>query len=325
MLTQHHYITLPADWDERASILKCCKQKDNDVPTGADCCYDQWVEELKQVNQRYKRAEEQSKQKATELAYVTERRDSFKKWFDELTKLDELQKDLCHQLAIIFCQAQKVGTNTQYTVDAIKILFCMIRDYYLQLDKLNEKYEQLMECIKCLQSPVLTPGEGLMKLIADFGTKLQAARASHEDLIKKIMEALSLAEKIDLNIGQKNEWGLYTVISEWETTLNCHQKCIPNDNDQSKQVQQHSRQEIKSANDDAGYIDNCELRPILKFPICNARYYKQIQTWYSDEKNCAEELTGDLHELNKCKESLLACKQSLDLAIKEVDPKTRCK
>ena len=46
---------------------------------------------------------------------------------------------------------------------------------------------------------------------------------------------------------------------------------------------------------------------------------------YLADKAAAEKLNEDLLKENKKKESLLACKQSLEAAIKEVDPKILCK
>jgi hypothetical protein len=60
-------------------------------------------------------------------------------------------------------------------------------------------------------------------------------------------------------------------------------------------------------------------------PVCKDSYYNCVEKEYGKQKTKAEELAVDLLKLNKEKEGLLACKQSLDTAIKETDPKTRCK
>jgi hypothetical protein len=319
MLTKHIYEPLNADWDKK--IKECCDKPDPGLPPGSDCCYDDWILELKTVSKKYKEAEEEAKQKAAEFSYVSERRDQFKKWYDELTKADDLQKDICNQLEVFLMQVDKVGINTQFTVDAVEILFCMIRDYYLQLDILKEKYDELLNCIKCLNNPELTPGAGLMKCIEDYGVKLAAAQASGNDLIKMVMTALSLAEKIDLNIGP--DYGLLTVVNEWRTTLNCGPVSSTTSTDtQSKK--QYPPQSIQ-ANKDETKDDTCNLAPVLLMPVSSDPYYTEIWNKYDKDKKDAEGLSATLLKLNKSKESLLACKQSLESAIKEVDPKTRCK
>lgn len=316
-MLQDIYEPLNAEWDKK--IKECCDKPDGEIPPG-DCCYDNWTAELKEVNKAYQQAEEEAKQKSAEFTYVSERRDQFKKWYDELTKANELEKAICDQLDVFFCQVQKVGINTQFTVDAVKILFCMIREYYLQLDKLKEKYDALIDCIKCLNSPGLTPGAGLMKLIEDYGVKLAAAQASRDELLKLIIAALGMAEKIDLNIGP--DYGLQTVVNQWKDVLNCCEECGAASEQEKKKPE--AKQGIQSADDDCADED-CKLKPMLKMPICNDPYYGQTYEKYQKDDADAKQLAKDLLALNKKKESLQACKQSLELAIKEVDPKTRCK
>jgi hypothetical protein len=327
MLTKYIYKPLGDKWDEK--IKDCCAQPDPDIPKGSDCCYDTWTEELKEVNKAYKKAEEEAKQKSAEFTYVSGRRDQFKKWYDELTKANELEQAICDQLDILYGQAEKVGRNTQYTVDALKILFCMVRDYYLQLDLLKEKYDALISCIQCLNNPLLASGTGLMKIFEDYGKKLEAAQAGRDDLIKMVMAALALAEKIDLNIAEDDneacpDYGLLSVVSNWQATLNCSENCGGGTGEAPAKKKTAAKQGLQESNDDCA-TDDCELKPMLYLPICNDEYYAKIWDKYDKDKKEAEELAKALLDLNKKKESLLACQQSLNAAIKEVNPKERCK
>ncbi|MBK9983950.1 MAG: hypothetical protein IPP15_16550 [Saprospiraceae bacterium] len=327
MLTQHNYINLNTTWDEK--IKECCKKPNPDIPPGSDCCYDTWTEELKLVNKAYQEIEEEARQKSDEFTYVSGRRDQFKKWYDELTKANDLEKAICDQLEILICQVEKVGKNTQFTIDAIKILFCMIRDYFFQLDKLKDKYDALMNCIHCLKSEILVPGAGLMKLIEDYGVKLAGAQAFRDDLLKMVMEALALAEKIDLSIAEDNnpsspDYGLLAIVNEWKSTLNCSEDCGSPSGEQDKKQMQSSKG-IQSSSEDCDADGNCNLKPELYLPICNDNYYAKTWKKYDDDKKKAEVLGKEVVDLNKKKESLLACKQSLEAAIKEVNPKERCK
>ena len=308
-------------WDEKIKV--CCTKPNPENPPGVDCCFDSWTDELKCVNKKYKAADELAKQKTAEFTFVSERAAQFKKWYDELTKTGELGKAICDQLEILYEQVDKVSINTQYTVDAIKILFCMVRDYYLQLDILKQKYDDLLACIKCLNNPGLVPGEGLMKLIEDYGVKLVAAQALRDELLKMVMAALALAEKIDLNIGP--DFGLLTVVNDWKNQLKCDVKCDDGSTGSEEAEKKTTQQGIVDNSGDCDPND-CELKPMLEFPICkNNGYIKRISDKYNADIDEVNTLQGDLLILNKDKESLLACKQSLESAIKEVDPKTRCK
>lgn len=321
MLTEKVYVNLPEEWAAE-KIVKCCIQEPNDTP-GGECCYDKWNEELKRVNENYKQKEEEAKQVSAELGHITETRDQFKKWFDELNKTGDLQKAVCDQLEVLLSQTEKVDINAEYTGDAVEIIFCMLRDYYIQLDKLKEKYNSVMDCIRCLNSPNLAPGTGLVKLFEDLGKKIDAAIASREELLKKIIEAMSMSRKIDLHMGC--DYGLYTIVEKWTLTMNCGETC-GNNSTQQMQKKDPEKTGIQPSKDDCEcWSETCTLLPALHMPVCNDPYYKCVESEYSKQKKNAENLSGTLKELNKEKEGMLACKQSLETAIKETDPKTRCK
>jgi hypothetical protein len=321
MLTEYKYAELPVEWAAE-KIVKCCTPDNNENP-GGECCYDKWTDELKKVNEKYKEKEEKAKQVSTELIYVTEIRDQFKKWFDELNKTSDLQKAVCDQLEVLLSQTEKVDINAEYTGDAVEIIFCMLRDYYIQLDIMKEKYTAVMDCIRCLNSPSLSPGTGLVKLFEELGKKLDAAIASRDDLLKKIIEAMSIARKIDLHLGC--DYGLYTVVEAWTKTMNCSVDCTDTaTTDDAKKSE--VKQGIQPAAEDCEcWPDTCSLQPMFYMPVCKDSYYNCVEKEYGKQKTKAEELAVDLLKLNKEKEGLLACKQSLDTAIKETDPKTRCK
>jgi hypothetical protein len=328
MITEHTYQQLPTDWDSK--IKECCDKENPDDPRGCDCCYDDWVKELKDVKVKYGAAEEKVKQLKEELSLVIDRRDRLKKWYDELTKANDLARKICDQLEVLLTQTGKVATNTELAVQAIKTLYCMVRDFYMQLDYIKTIFDRLMNCIKCLNNPALAPGQGIMKCFEEYGKKLDAVIATRDELIKMLMVVIKIACRINKNI--EADFGLITVITEWKDAFNCEISCDDtadpcNDkghdkgpNQQARQTQQPQVQE-----QEVSCLGNCSLVPILCFPICKDPYYKCVDDQYQTDKTKAEELAKTLLEETKKKEALLACKQSLEAAIKEVDPKIICK
>ena len=117
------------------------------------------------------------------------------------------------------------------------------------------------------------------------------------------------------------------MICEWYNAFKCDVDCADegsgNTNTELKgqQQQQYDTNVIQS---DCG-DDSCELVPTFEFPICNNSYKKCVQDWLTADENKYAELTDLLQKANKKKEALTACKNSLDKAIKAVDPKERCK
>lgn len=332
MITEHVYETLDREvWEKK--IEECCDKENQDDPKGCDCCYDTWINELKEVKTKYSEAEEQARQVAAELAFVSDRRNKLKNWYDELTKANDLSRQLCDQIEVFIDQIEKVSVNTKLAVKAIRILYCMIRDFYMQVDLIKEKYEYLQNCIRCLNDPALAPGKGIVKCLEEFGQKLEILIATRDELIKMLMAAIYQAYRIRKNIGK--DYGLLTVVTEWRTALHCEESCTdaeetPNQSSAKNQPTAKTKPVEKEPCDDDDPNDPCKdqlcnLEPILHFPICKDPYYKETGDKYTRDKACAEKLAKELVDLNKKKESLLSCKVSLEAAIKEVDPKTRCK
>ena len=50
----------------------------------------------------------QAKLLAAELAFISDRRNKLKAWYDELTKADELSRHLCDQIEVFIDQIGKV-------------------------------------------------------------------------------------------------------------------------------------------------------------------------------------------------------------------------
>lgn len=322
MFTQHQYEELTREsWEPR--IKNCCDKETQDEPRGCDCCYDDWVAELKDVNTRYTAAIEVSRQLKTKLDVVTDRRDKLKVWYDELTKANDIARKLCDQLEILLNQSEKISINTKWTVRAIKKLYCMIRDFYMQVDLVKTKYDQLLNCIKCLNNPVLAPGQGILKCLEEYGKKLEALIATRDQLIQALMAVIKIACRVNKNLEE--DYGLITIILEWKAAFKCEESCTDDEDDNDHCDDDDSTGSKDKKDEYVSCLGGCELKPLIRFPICKDPYYKCLNKQYQKDKSMAEELAKELLDENKKKEALLACKQSLESAIKEVDPKLLCK
>jgi len=328
MLTQHVYETLDIKiWEPK--IKECCDKENPDNPAGCDCCYDNWQIELKDVKVKYSQSEEKARQLKDELTIVSDRRDRLKKWYDELTTANDLAGKICDQLDVFLTQTGKVATNTDLAIQAIKTLYCMIRDFYMQVDLIKTKYDRLINCIKCLNNPAFGAGQGIMKCLEEYGKKTDAVIATRDELVKQLMTVISIACRINHNIAPA--FGLTTVLTDWKTVFNCgvgcddttEPPCPPPTGHGATGKAAATRQQEEETPDSC--LGACNLVPVLLFPICKDPYYKCVDDQYKADKKAAEDLNKDLLKENKKKEALLACKQSLESAIKEVDPKNRCK
>lgn len=344
MLTTHNYRPLEVDL-EKGTIYDCCKKETQDDPNCTDCCYDTWRDSLKKVNQTYVAAKEKADQLQVKLTYLTDRRDRFKTWLTELDKAEDYARKICYQLEILAVQSDKIWYNTHKATLAIEILFCMIRDFYMQVDYIKKRYDDLQTCINKNSDPSLIKGQGLLKCLEEYSIKLDLVIKTRDEIIVAVLNAIKLANLIRNSIStgevpddynpcapvqkpchvKTNEYSYYgfkTVIREWFDAFECDVPCEEeNASNQNPYAQKQSSGQIQEQKPEA---ESCELVPIFDFPLCRDKYKIKIQDWYNSDNTVVKNLGGELKEANMQKESLLACRQSLVKAIVEVDPKTRC-
>ena len=356
MLTKHNYKPIEDNWDAE-TILACCGTNPDD-PTCVDCCYDVWQKELKIVSQSYTQAVEETNQLQNKWTLISARRNTYKTWVDELDKAENLARDICYQLEIIALQSDKIWYNACKALDAIEILFCMIRDYYMQVDYLKSTYDDLQICITKNNDSSLVKGQGILKSLDDYKQKLDVIIKTRDDIIKSITDAIKLADLIANYISTRDccaegncydpcapnqkpcassgsngnaYYGFKAVICEWYNAFECSEPCADSNQNNQQQQQYHQQNQQQQNNQNSGNKNNgcdeehCELIPTFEFPICNNNYKNCVEQWFEDDDAKLAEVTEKLQEAKKKKEALSACQTSLINASKAVDPKERCK
>lgn len=350
MLTTLPYNDVTTGWDK--NISDCCTQQNPSDPTCVECCYDTWQGELKTVTQQYNVVAEKSTQVQSKLTFIADRRSRYKKWLDEINTAQDLAVGICNQLELIAVQSDKIWYNSCKAVDAVNTLFCMIRDFFMQLDQLSTEYADIQNCIANNTDPSLVKGQGILKCLDDYKAKLDIVIKLRDAIIVNIVNAVKIANLIRNEISTKDcnyegfvpcapnpkpctpnstdvYYGFKTVICAWYNAFACDTPCNDSStttnttkdcNTNNANTNTTSSNQVVSSCDDT----NCELLPTFDFPICNTSYKACVQKWFSADDTAYKDLTTQLQEANKQKEALTACKNSLEKAIKSVDPKTRC-
>lgn len=347
MLTNHNYTAIPQNWDQD-TILECCQTTGGDQPC-TDCCYDTWETELNKVNPAYNYIVEYASQLQKKVDFITARRDRYKTWVEELNNAELLARDICYQLKLIAVQSDKIWYNCCEAEKAIEILFCMIRDIYMQIDELYALYNDLQTCITKNNDPAVGKGTGILKYLDDYKTKLDATVKTRDDVIKNIITAIQLATLIRNGISTKDcakdsdppynpcapdptpcvtvtgavYYGFKTVICEWYNAFACDTPCSDSTTTTTTTTQTSGGSGTTTTTADCN--PDCDLIPTFDFPICNNSFKADVQSWVDADNASLLTLTTDLNNAKMKREALLACKNSLDMAIKAVDPATRCK
>jgi hypothetical protein len=345
MLTKHDYQDILPGWDKE-TILDCCKSDGNSDSTCVDCCYDSWQDELKKITQKYNSVSENATQLQSQLTFITDRRNRYRTWDAEITTAQELAIAICNQLELIAVQSNKIWYNSCKAVEAVEVLFCMIRDFFMQLDLIKTYYDDIQNCISNNTDPSLVKGQGILKSLDDYKARLDAVMKVRDDIIKNIVAAVQTANLIRDSISTKEcnldgfdpcasnptpcagdgvYYGFKTIICEWYTAFACDTKCKDATTDTGTDTGTATTAKPLNTGSvgDCGDED-CELVPTFDFPICNDSYRDCVKKWLAADEAKYTDLTTKLQEANKEKEALTACKNSLVKAIKSVDPKTRC-
>lgn len=299
MLTKHKYQNLSLNWDE-GRISDCCTAGSPDDPSCGDCCYDTWQEELKQVTKKYDQINEDSQQLSSRLGFLIDRRSRYKTWKDELDKGEALARAICYQLEIIAGQSQKIWYNSCKAAEAIRILFCMVRDFYFQVDFLKKRFDELQNCITHNHDSSLVKGKGILKCLDEYGVKLDGVIKTRDILVAAVLDAIRLSELIrngmsttscpcgddfdPCNPGapceckgcddeSKPVYGFRTIICELYCAFGCNVECEPckddcNEDEPQEQSQQYRQSGQQKQNGDKKKPDNFNADDPCKCEKC---------------------------------------------------------
>ena len=315
MLTKHNYCPLPVDWDK--DLKECCPDTPVGDPDGPDCCYQTWSTQLQAVSRNLREADEKAKRLQRQLDSAILFRDKYKAWFEDLWKANDLANYICQHLQVFSAQVENICCTTQSGIDAINLLYCMVRDFYIRVDLLKDDYDRLYNCIKCLNRQELTGG--IMDCLLAYSKKLEAVVATRDRIIELLVKAIKIAYEINASICSK--YGLQRTIMEWQQTFNCNYS-------QGGGEQNYEQNRPWMGEKDCTLTETCCLTPMLSFPL-EDHHNDSYFTFLQQERNRLDSIIKTLGEqlvtANKEKEILLTNKDNLIKAIQEVDPKNKCK
>ena len=139
-------------------VKDCCEKEKKPPETNngsGDCCYDEWTLEFKDYDTKYQNADRLVTTLTERRMHLGTQKDMWKLWKDEMDKVCDFSEKICHQLEVLLHQTHRVSRNQWLTKRAINLLYCMVRDFYMQIDEIKVKYDRLQNCIKCLNNPAL--------------------------------------------------------------------------------------------------------------------------------------------------------------------------
>jgi hypothetical protein len=186
----------------------------------------------------------------------------------------------------------------------------MVRDFYIQVDKIKLLYESIFKCIQQLNSAVLVPGTGVIKCLEMYYEKLDVVLKTKDDLMKQVMEAIKTANMLRQDVC--SPFGLSFIFKEWQYILRC-----PTCKIETEDV---------PADVPCRELDNkCVIYPQLTFPISKDKYTLWVKDQFGKDDQAAKDAAATYLEESKKKETISSAISSLKEAVAAVDPKERCK
>jgi len=201
MSETYYYHNIPVDKDNNVVLPECCTQPDPEDSECQDCCYDEWKTGLRSVTQRYAREKDKADLVQKQINFLTERKSHYSKWYDEIEYAEELSRNVCIQLEVIFSQTHKLWYNNCNANKAIKKLFCMIRDFFLEVDYIKCRYDELWACLIKSTDPSLQEDKGIRSCLKNYGEKLDAVIKVRDDIIKLMVDTIKLSQLMRNNIN----------------------------------------------------------------------------------------------------------------------------
>ncbi len=305
------------------------------------------------MNESYEQALEAADLDQKRIDFLTDRKSRYRKWQEELAITEELFRDLCMQLDVIVTHTQKIWFNTCKANDAVKILFCMVRKFFLEVDYLKCRYDELWGCVTRSSDLSLKEDKGIISCLKSYKEKLDVVIKARDEIVKQMVDAVKYAQLLRNNMntacclpdnyydncnepepgrkvvlcdnkpdtqGYDIVYGFKAIICEWYYSFGCNTDCMTT-------LPKPQRPSSNEENDEPfdPCKEDCELFPQFKLPVCNDYYKQCIINWLNDDDRELKDLLKNIAKLNKNKEGLLACKGSLIKAIEETNPKLRCK
>ena len=315
-------------------VKECCHpvKQPGEPPTGnsGDCCFEKWTKEFREIDAEYNQADRMVVHLKNRLTHLESQMNMWKAWKEELDKACDYSAKICKQLEIVLHHTTRISRNVWLTKKAMHLLYCMLRDFYMQIDLLKKKYDYLVNCIKCQNNPALAAGLGIMVLIEDFGKKLDAVIQTRDILIQLIISAISIINRINKGIGHHgHNFGLHFVLHEWKKAFNCDGNRNTDDDDDDDDDQEKGFNDARAARyrrmPESEFID-IGLTPIFSFPICESKYYHKINRRYEHDNREYTELVSLIQTETMRSDTLKALRDGLTAVMSDpdVDPAKRC-
>ena len=160
------------------------------LPQENNGCIKSWEEDLKKTTNKLKRVSAEKNRYSDKFTNAANWEDKLKRYWDGILVTEELAKKVASEIDLFKDHTAKVCDNTDCTVDAVKILFCYVRDLFQCTDELNEYIAVLLTEIKCLDPSLNAKSSIIIGCLKSISDKLNEAILKQQEVLKKMIQIL---------------------------------------------------------------------------------------------------------------------------------------
>lgn len=209
----------------------------------------------------------------------------------------------------------KTCKSTSYTITAVEILFCMVKELYTKVDEIYTCYSNISKAIDCSNDQVLKNG-GITDQWADYGKKLQDVINIGNDIFNNIVAALKAANILEESLCGK-DYGIHVAIDNIGCLFN-------NPSDGSSSVG-NGGAGMKPADGDSMEICCTDKLVCPVFPLTADQYYTLTQKQLTAADNRLAAVKPEYDSVSQEANRLQACTDSLTKAIQQAQTAKACK
>ncbi len=288
-------------------------------------CLSTWKEELRKTSNALKI--EQAKSDKAQITYANASvwESKLKSYWTNIQKSNEIGIKISDELKSFKKHTDIVCQKTDCSVQALELIFCLIKEFFECTDDLKEKVSDLQKQIECRNEPGLNPQSSkVLQCLKNFSDKLDLAIAGQQELIKMVINVVKCAIQIHESICS-TPCGLRELLVK---LIDIFEGCGDQEEVQVSSKKGHKHEDHhKDEDPECGPDNSCnaKLEPVPVMPISDDPYYTGTEDQYNKAKSEKETYKKEADEAKEKTETLASFKKSLEDAIAAAVEAKACK
>lgn len=287
------------------------QQANNDMD-----CLEMWKDELRQTQNILVKAEAEAQQACATYETIVSVKNKLNIYLDNIDATAFIISKIQDELAVFLSQINDACEKTECTVEAMKVLYCFIKEFFECTDTFSTTISGFITQIECLNlsgKPSI-----VLKCLQTLTEKLNVTIATQEAMIKLIIEIVQDAIEIDKLICNSTCGSLQSLVF---ALIKKHRSIAARKRDKDILLTFKSEPNTKTQ-----FMSGLEgLNLIVQFPITDEPTRMNLSDAVNAIDGVCEEAKEECDKQRQEADIVRACKQSLENAIAAATEAKACK